>query len=358
MTWDDTYVQILETLARDGKPVKTTQRGMTRELLGHQFILTNPRDRIIFNPVRKFNVFQTIGQWLWMASGRSDFNFIHYYNQRAERFSADRRQIEGAYGPRLFGAGTNWQIPRCVQTLRDKPASRQVIAMVYDSLLDSHRHKEEDREGEVPCTISLQYFLRDNELHAITNMRSQDAVFLLPQDVCHFTMFQEFVSASLGVSLGSYRHHAGSIHYYEENKTAPPAAIISAQPGFRAEMPAMSLENQMPHLLEALKLEERIRVNALDCAAQEGRRRIDSKQHFREAASFPPFWRSIIHACIGQAAIHVEDKDVLKEYTPKVDAWLQPFFRKAFELKGGERLLDNYGLIPGYARAEPPSPVP
>lgn len=355
MTWDERYEEILHDLATTGTKVQTTSRGMSRELIGYQFRLDNARDRVIFNPARNFNIFQTIGMWLWMASGRSDFGFIQYYNRRAQDFSADLRQVEGAYGPRLFGVGANWQIPRCIETLRDRPNSRQVIAMVYDALHDTHRREHEGREGEVPCTISLQFFLRDNRLHCLTNMRSQEAVGLLPQDVCHFTMFQEYVAASLGVELGSYMHHAGSLHYYEERQMLP-KNVIGAPPGFRAEMPAMTKEDQMPHLIATLKLEERIRVNALDFQAQEGRRKLDSAQHWNEAKDFPPFWRTILHACIGQAAIHVEDKKFLKEYTPKVDQWLQPFFRKAFELKGGERLLDNYGLIPDVARPlQPPS---
>lgn len=355
MTWDQQYEGILRDLQDNGAPVMTTTKGMTREILGYHFRMDNPRDRLVFNPGREFNVFQTIGQWLWMASGRSDFGFIHYYNTRAERFSADLRQVEGAYGPRLFGVGANWQIPRCVETLKERPASRQVIAMVYDATEDTHRREQDGRTGEVPCTISLQFFLRDDALHCITNMRSQEAVGLLPQDVCHFTMFQEFVAASLGKKLGTYRHHAGSFHYYE-NSPRKPEHVIGQSHGFRGEMPAMESGDQMPHLIETLKLEERIRVNALDMTAQEGRRRIDSGQHWREASALPPFWRGLVHACIGQAAVYVEDKKILKELTPKVEPWLQPFFRKAFELKGGERLLDNYGLIPDVAPARPPTP--
>lgn len=345
MTWDELYERILGELMATGEPILTTRRGVTKEILGYQFKLDNPRDRIVFNPGREFNMFQTIGQWLWMVSGRSDFGFVKYYNPRSKEFSADLRQVEGAYGPRLFGVGAHNQIARCIEMLKERPTSRQVIALVYDAGMDAHRRDQEGRKGEVPCTISLQFFMRGDQLHCITNMRSQEAVGLLPQDVCHFTLFQEFVAASVGAKLGSYMHHAGSLHFYESRPKLP-NHIIGKPHGFRAEMPAMPIGDQMPYLLRVLELEERIRVNALDCKAQKGRRRIDSKQHWKEAEDLPQFWRSIIHTCIGQAAIHVEDKEILKEYTPLVDAWLQPSFRKGFELKGGERLLDNYGLVP------------
>ena len=346
-TWDNEYVRILRELEAQGSDVETTTRGRTRELLSYQFHLANPRDRVVFNPVREFNIFQTIGLWLCMTAGRSDYGFLNYYHPWTTQFSADLRQVEGAYGPRLFGAGANRQIPRCIETLRTRPASRQVIAMVYDAVLDAHRHKQENRVGEVPCTISLQFFLRDDRLHCVTNMRSQEAVFLLPQDVFHFTLFQEFIAASLGVEMGTYHHHCGSIHNYEKRRISP-ATVIDAPPGFRAPMPAMEPGDQMPHLLRVLTLEERIRINALDFVAQKARRSLDSAHHFREARDLPAFWRSVVHACIGQAAYYTGEKDVLREYTPKVDAWLHPFFRKACELKGGEKLLDNYGLIPGY----------
>jgi thymidylate synthase len=345
MTWDEQYERLLADLVANGEPILTTRRGVTKELLGYQFMLENPRDRIVFNTGREFNLFQTIGQWLWMLSGRSDFGFVHYYNQKAREFSADLRQVEGAYGPRLFGVGAHMQIPRCIEMLKERPASRQVMAIVYDATLDAHRRDQEGRKGEVPCTISMQFIQRGDKLHCITNMRSQEAVGLLPQDVFHFTLFQEYVAASIGANLGTYRHHAGSLHYYE-SRTKLPSHIIGQSHGFRANMPPMPIGDQMPHLLKVLELEERIRVNAQDFKAQKGRRTLDSKQHWREAEKLPHFWRSIIHACIGQAAMYTEEKPILKEYVEQVDEWLRPTFRKAFELKGGERLLDNYGLVP------------
>ena len=195
--------------------------GLTREVWGHRFVLDDAQDRVVYNPARGFNIYQAVGQWMWMISGRSDYNFIRYYNPTANRFSYDLRQIEGAYGPRLFGAGAYRQIPRIIESMQKKATSRRTVATIYDAGHDTYREekKQEDgkgRTGEIPCTLSLQFLLRDARLHCITTMRSQDAYGLLPQDVFHFTMFQELVAASVGVEVGTYIHQAASMHYYPE----------------------------------------------------------------------------------------------------------------------------------------------
>jgi hypothetical protein len=74
---------------------------------------------------------------------------------------------------------------------------------------------------DVPCTISIQLLIRDRKLHMIVNMRSNDVVWGLPYDVFSFTCLQEaflYMLQERGVpvdDLGSYHHHAGSLHIYD-----------------------------------------------------------------------------------------------------------------------------------------------
>ena len=53
-------------------------------------------------------------------------------------------------------------------------------------------------------------------------MRSNDIIFGLCNDVFTFSMFQQLMlnelnSRGANVSLGSYNHHAGSLHLYERH---------------------------------------------------------------------------------------------------------------------------------------------
>jgi thymidylate synthase len=59
--------------------------------------------------------------------------------------------------------------------------------------------------------------VRDNRLHMLTSMRSNDAWFGLPHDIFTFTILQELVARSLGLELGEYKHVVGSLHLYEKH---------------------------------------------------------------------------------------------------------------------------------------------
>ena len=70
---------------------------------------------------------------------------------------------------------------------------------------------------EIPCTTTFQFMVRDNRVHMLTTMRSNDAYIGLPHDVFCFSMLQEIIACSLGSDLGTYRHFVGSMHLYDRD---------------------------------------------------------------------------------------------------------------------------------------------
>ncbi len=57
-------------------------------------------------------------------------------------------------------------------------------------------------QKEIPCTTTLQFFVRNERLDMVTTMRSNDAYLGLPHDVFCFTMLQEIIARSLGLDIG------------------------------------------------------------------------------------------------------------------------------------------------------------
>lgn len=346
---DDTYKRVLRDLSKGAEV--TASMGKTKELWGYSFRLPNPRDRIVYNPVRLFNIYQAVGWWIWMISGRSDFNFINYYNINAPQFSYDLRQIEGAYGPRLFGAGAYRQIPRIIENLQQKATSRRTVAVVFDAAHDNRTRDRavgpdgKKREGEIPCTLSLQFLLRDGKMNCITTMRSQDAYGLLPQDVFHFTMFQELVAASVKAEVGEYLHQAGSFHYYPERVKKLFEETISTEVPERGRMPSMALGDQQERMRATIALEERIRVNAIEVKAQEKKYGAnDLNAYLREAKGLGPFWEDLVQTCLVQALMYTRAFDRLEQLIPHVNKWLLPFARVSLKMKTGQQFLDNYAF--------------
>lgn len=84
-------------------------------------------------------------------------------------------------------------------------------------------------------------------------MRSNDAYFGLPHDVFCFTMLQEMMCGRLGVHLGCYIHHAGSMHVYDQYVEAMQEYVNEGyqRPNAMPPMPAGDPFEIVARLLEA-----------------------------------------------------------------------------------------------------------
>jgi thymidylate synthase len=211
----------------------------TKELLNYNISLFNPRNRIVTFPDRKTNLKYLLGEFIWYISGSNDPKGILPYakfwdsirNSGSEE-GYDAGTINSNYGNRLFGhsdlpAFSKWDhrgnatgtLSQWIETVllleRDKD-SRQAIMNIH---VPSDRH---EGNKDVPCTLTLHWFIREDKLHLIVNMRSNDVVLGFTNDVFQFTMLQEMMAVQLretypNLELGCYYHNAGSMHIYDRH---------------------------------------------------------------------------------------------------------------------------------------------
>ncbi len=208
----------------------------TRELLNYNITLTDPRNRVITFPERKTSTKYLLGEFIWYVSGSNDPKGILPYAKFWDsiRNSGDFSEypagtINSNYGTRLFGnpeaPGAFWEAPtiqpinqwqETVELLKRDKDTRQAIMNIH---VPSDRHAG---NKDVPCTLSLHWFIRENRLHLIVNMRSNDIIFGFTNDVFQFTMLQEAMMLNLReaypeLQLGFYHHNAGSMHIYDRH---------------------------------------------------------------------------------------------------------------------------------------------
>lgn len=206
-------------------------RGQTRELLAVTLRITKPRARISRSENRG-KPFSALGELLWYLSGSDTLAFIEPYVSEYRKDSVDG-VIQGAYGPRLLCMrGHIDQLNSVVTLLREKPGSRRAVIQLFNAEDIATRHKE------IPCTTTLQFHIRDRRLHLSVTLRSNDAYWGLPHDVFCFTMLQEMMARRLGVELGEYYQHVGSMHVYERHYNGMRAYIAEGVQQ-TSEMPAM-----------------------------------------------------------------------------------------------------------------------
>ncbi len=263
-TLDDILYSLYPKLLASQVNVRAS-RGINKELLGVLISLRMPRARLSRTETRG-RLFSCLGELLWYLSGSNDLEFIRSYIPRYVDESEDEVTVYGGYGPRLFAQRGNNQIENVISLLRRNPNSRRAVVQLFDAEDLSRRHRE------IPCTLSLQFLIRDSLLHMIVNMRSNDAYMGLPHDIFCFTMIQEIVCRSIDVGLGTYRHFVGSLHLYDEHWAAA-TQYTSEGVQERIEMPEMPTGDPWPAIRTLLDAEERIRLgeimdaNAIEPAA-------------------------------------------------------------------------------------------
>ena len=255
------YLSLAEEI-RDDYDYISSPRGMkVKEKLGVRFEITNPLHRIPYVPARKFKIQYMIAETLWYLSGDNKTEWIANYAPFWRDISDDGKTANSAYGARIFR-----EHPRIAQNnlnqweyvkneLSNDPDSRRAFLHIRtpeDSIIGSK---------DVPCTIGLQFFIRDGKLDLIVNMRSSDLILGISYDVPAFTFLQELMALELGVPMGTYIHVSNSLHVYEKHfkmldeilntKSVAESRLLSYMRGPMKPMPAQQCTSRL-YKFEAL----------------------------------------------------------------------------------------------------------
>lgn len=167
------------------------------------------------------------------------------------------------------------QIKQVINKLQKKPSTRQAVIQLFDASDIANQYKD------TPCTLSLQFLIRNNRLDMYTMMRSNDAFRGVPHDIFVFTMLQEMIARRVGVEMGMYTHFVTSMHLYLDD--FPKAKQFQSE-GFMPSDPvmqAMPIENFDASILKLLSLERKIRLGEI-CEQN-------------DISSLHPYWQDLVH---------------------------------------------------------------
>jgi len=257
---DDVLMELYPELLSKGASAAGTRGGLL-EILGVTLRIQNPLARVSRSQDRG-RPFSALGELLWYLHGSDKLEFIEPYIPRY-REDAEEGVIHGAYGPRFSAMrGDINQIANIIQMLTDNPSTKRAVIQLFDAGDVTRRFKE------VPCTTTMQFFVRDGRLHMSVTMRSNDAYLGLPHDVFCFTMLQEMIARRLEYDLGEYYHYVGSMHVYDGSVTSMRAYLSE---GFQRTwiMPQMPKGDSFATAKHLIALEQKIRRSEKVVAADE-----------------------------------------------------------------------------------------
>lgn len=124
-------------------------------------------------------------------------------------------RINSNYGWCIWSRENGEQYNNVLHELRQKPTSRRAT-MIYtrpSMWVDYSR----DGMSDFMCTNAVQYVIRDQALHAIVQMRSNDVFYGYRNDYAWNEHVLKMLSYDLDVSPGIIYWNVGSLHVYERN---------------------------------------------------------------------------------------------------------------------------------------------
>lgn len=257
---DDIIRELLQKIKDEGIQ-QTNKKGPNKEILGVHVKLANPLNRISASFSKSVFV-SPIGEFLWYMSGSNDLDFIKYYIKDYKKYSNDGKTLNGAYGARLFNNDNPLldQVNRIVDILNKKENTRQAVIQIFDKndlLIEDNL--------DIPCTCTLQFFIRNNKLILFVTMRSNDVFVGLPHDIFCFTMLQEVIAKELNRELGAYHHFIGSCHYYDEDERLVNKYLNEGYQTSKTQMNAMPNGTSLGTIKTILNYENKIRkLEAVD----------------------------------------------------------------------------------------------
>lgn len=210
------FVELLKDLIRDGRPVESRGGDVAHELIGYQGRFDpSGQQTLLLNAERAMSPSYCAAEVLWYLGGSGAIKMLEAYAPSYRKYVGGDLAY-GAYGPRLMWPIHNGLslIHVAVEILKSQWKSRQAIVSIWHPIdLGEAALGRKD----IPCTTGFQFILRDNRLHMITAMRSNDAWLGFPLDVFAFTCIQRLIAAELNTGIGTYVHNVGSMHLYKRD---------------------------------------------------------------------------------------------------------------------------------------------
>ena len=206
------YYQTAQNIKSNGTIIDAGTGGKAIEVINQQIGLSTPYHLGISEPTRKWSKEYAIAEFLWYLGMNRRVGCMGQFAQIWDNIKDKDGLVESNYGYYLFNNNWYW----IINELETDPESRRAVISIYNN-----SHKASNKLDH-PCSMYVQFLVRDYKLHMIWNMRSCDFIFGLCNDMfCAAMILQlmtnELRESDLNVGCGTVSFNIGSLHCYERH---------------------------------------------------------------------------------------------------------------------------------------------
>jgi len=177
----------------------------------------NPKDRVLFSPLRDANPFFHLMEALWMLGGHNDVAWPQQFNSKFGLYSDDGLTVHGAYGHRWRNHFGQDQLNHIIRLLRTEPTTRRAVLAMWHPEGDLwKRGTAYPASGvDLPCNTHIYFSIGLTGLDMTVCCRSNDIIWgAYGANAVHMSILQEYIAAAIGVPVGSYFQFSNNFHAY------------------------------------------------------------------------------------------------------------------------------------------------
>lgn len=211
LTVDDIRQYFIQELRDENFTVDRTN-SKTIELIGASFIADE--EAIFGEP----NVPYIDAELDWYLGCSTNINDIRYKDEppTAWQYAANKYgEINSNYGKLIFDDKYYRQFDNVINELNHEPDSRRAV-MIYNRP-SIWTEFDENGKNDFICTNAVSYYIRDNRLQSVVQMRSNDVVFGYKNDYAWQRYVMNMVANEVDCEVGSLIWQVQNLHVYERH---------------------------------------------------------------------------------------------------------------------------------------------
>ena len=211
LTVDDIRQYFIQELRDENFTVDRTN-SKTIELIGASFIADE--EAIFGEP----NVPYIDAELDWYLGCSTNINDIRYKDEppTAWQYAANEYgEINSNYGKLIFDDKYYRQFDNVINELNHEPDSRRAV-MIYNRP-SIWTEFDENGKNDFICTNAVSYYIRDNHLQSVVQMRSNDVVFGYKNDYAWQRYVMNMVANEVDCEVGTLTWQVQNLHVYERH---------------------------------------------------------------------------------------------------------------------------------------------
>jgi len=211
---EEEYISLLAGVLYGGKEKADRTGTGTRSVFGRT-IRHDMSEGFPLLTTKKIYFNHAITEILWIASGKTDLDYLHthgvrYWDADYKRSGRTDRNLGRVYGHQWRNFNGIDQLALLVRGIIQTPTSRRLVVNAWNPT-------DIDDMVLPPCHYGFQVYVRDLQIDLMWQQRSADIFLGLPYDIAMYGLLLEMLAKGLNLKAGKLIGNLGDCHLYNNH---------------------------------------------------------------------------------------------------------------------------------------------